>query len=158
MENLARLPVKRPVKRRTMNTKEACGILYGVAILVDQVPGVLDLRRGQGRTWPELYPECLGRDAAVPGAANDERALELGDAGEQGQHHAPGRRRRVGPRLGQAAQAGAGLLDALGNAPQVARAARQAVQPGDCHHVAGAQVIEHPGQLNPVAPGAGDFL
>lgn len=31
------------------------------------------------------------------------------------QHHAPGRWRRVGLRLGQAEQAGAGLLNALGN-------------------------------------------
>jgi hypothetical protein len=38
------------------------------------------------------------------------------------------------------------------------RAARQAVQPGDCHHVAGTQVIEHSGQLHPVEPDAGDFL
>jgi hypothetical protein len=32
------------------------------------------------------------------------------------------------------------------------------VQLGDGYHVAGAQIIEHRGQLNPVAPGAGDFL
>ncbi len=55
-------------------------------------------------------------------------------------------------------QAGAGLLDALGNIQQVARAARQAVQPGDNHHIAGTQVIERHGQLNPVVPGAGDLL
>ena len=56
------------------------------------------------------------RHAAAPGTVNDEGALKLGDAGEHGQHHAPGRRRRIGPRLGQAAQIGAGLLDALGDA------------------------------------------
>ena len=38
------------------------------------------------------------------------------------------------------------------------RAARQPVQPGHRHHVAGTQVVEHVGQLRPVAPGPGDHF
>lgn len=54
------------------------------------------------------------RACSIPGALNDERTFELGNASEYGQHHAPRRRRRIGPRLGQTAQAHTGFLDAFG--------------------------------------------
>lgn len=85
-----------------MNAKKGCRILYGIAVLVDQVSGVRDFLWSQGRTWRELHPAHLGRHAAVPGVVDNEGALKLSDAGEHGQHHAPGQRRRVGPQLGQA--------------------------------------------------------
>jgi hypothetical protein len=78
--------------------------------------------------------------------------------GEHGQHHAPGWGRGIGPRLGQAAQARTGGLDALGNVQQVAGTPGQSVEPGHGHNVTGSQMIEQAGQLRAVAPGAGDLL
>ena len=127
-------------------------------VVMDELARVRDLLGREGRGGTEPHAPRLRRDPAGARAFHDQAALEIRNAGKHGQHHAPGRRRRVGPRLGQAAQTGAGRLDALGNVQQVACAARQAVQPGDCHHVAGAQMIEHAGQLNPVAPGTRDLF
>ena len=50
----------------------------------------------------EPHTSSHGRDPAAAGALMDQRALELGDAGEHRQHHAARGRRRVCPRLGQA--------------------------------------------------------
>jgi hypothetical protein len=71
----------------------------------------------------------------------DQGSLELGNAGEDRQHHAAGRRRGIGPRLGQRAQAGLGRVQALRNVEKIARRSGEAVQPGDRHHVAGAETV-----------------
>jgi hypothetical protein len=92
------------------------------------------------------------------GALLDQRPLELGDAGEHGQHHPPGRAGGVGPGLAQRAQAGAGLAQLLGDPQQVAGRAGQAVEAGDHGHVALARLVEQAGELRPVAPGAGELL
>ena len=98
-----------------MHSQQGGGFLHGAAVPVDQLAGVLDLRRGEGGARAELHAPRLGRLAAVFGALADQLALELGNAGKHGQHHAAGRAGGVGPRLGQAAQARADRLDALGN-------------------------------------------
>ena len=87
-----------------------------------------------------------------------ENPLEVGHAREHGEHHAPGGRGGVRPRLGQRAQARAGLLDALGDFEQVTGGAGQPVQASDYHKVACAQVIEQPAQFGPLAPGPADLF
>ncbi len=134
-----------------MDAQQAGNLGDGFAIPLDELPGMDDLLGPKGRARPEAHPARLGRDPAGAGALHDQRPLEVGHAGEHGQHHAPGWRRRVGPWLGERAQARAGLLDALGDFQQVAGGAGEPVQARDRHHVAGAQMIEQPPQLGPVA-------
>ena len=88
----------------------------------------------------------------------DQRALELGDAGEHGQHHPARRAGRIGPGLGQTAQPGIRLPEPLGNVEQVARRAREPVEAGHHDHVLLAQVAEQTGQFGPVATCSGALL
>lgn len=84
---------------------------HRLLVVMDELAGVRDLLGRQGRGGAEPHTPRLRRDPAGARALHDQAALEIRNAGEHGQHHAPGRRRRVGPRLCQRSQASAGLLD-----------------------------------------------
>ena len=90
-------------------------------VLADELAGVCDLLGREGRGAAEPNALRLRSGPAGAGALMDQAALELGNAGEECQHHAPGRRRRVGPRLGQRSQAGLGVADPLGYVEKIAR-------------------------------------
>jgi len=72
-------------------------------------------------------------------------------AGEYRQHHAAGRRGRIGPGLGERAQARLGLSDQFSDVEQIAGRARQPIETVHNDHVAAAQMIEQPGQFGTVA-------
>ena len=117
-----------------------------------------DLVGREGRGRPKPHPARLGCDPAGAGALHDQGPLEVGHAGEHGQHHPPGWGGGIGPRLGQGTQARTGLLDALGDLQEVAGGAGQAIQARHRHHVAVAQMIEQPPQLGPVALRAAELF
>jgi hypothetical protein len=81
----------------------------------------------------------------------DQLALELGDAGEHRQHHAPCRRGRARPRFRYGAQASACVVQLLGDIKQVPGRSREPIEPRHYHHVLVADLVEHPRQLGPVA-------
>src|SRR6516162_3804860 len=64
----------------------------------------------------------------------------------------------AGPRLGQGSELRLGVHDALDDAEQIKGAAREAVDPRHRHHVAGAELAEHPVKLAPVGPRARHLL
>jgi hypothetical protein len=64
----------------------------------------------------------------------------------------------VGPRFRQGSELRLGVDDALDDAEQVERAAREAVDACHRHHVAGGKVAEHPVKLAPVGPCARHLL
>jgi len=96
------------------------GNLGRLLVIADDLARVCDLLGRWGRGATEPTPLRLRRDPAGAGALVDQAALELGNAGEERQHHAPGRRRRVGPRLGQGPQTRLGLPDPLGSVEKIA--------------------------------------
>ena len=96
-----------------MHTQEAGDFRNRLVFLVDELARVGDLLGREGRGGAEPHASGLRCDPAGARALRDQGSLELGHAGEHGQHHAPGRRRRIRPRLCQRAQASAGLLDPL---------------------------------------------
>ena len=85
-----------------------------------------DLLRRQLRRAPEAHAPGPGRNPPQARSLVDEGPLELRHAGEDRQHHLAGRRGRIGPRLFQAAQAGAALLriSAISSRSRVERASR----------------------------------
>ena len=95
---------------------------------------------------------------AFLGSGGDQRALELRDASKDGEHHSPGRRRRIGPGLGNGLQSGVFCLDSLRDAQQLGRGAREAVQASDDNDVIGAQLGEQALERGPLLAGAGGFL
>ena len=99
---------------------EKPGNLGRLLVLADELAGVRDLLGRKGRGAAEPNPLRLRSGPAGAGALMDQTALELGNAGEERQHHAPGRRRRVGPRLGQGPQTRLGLPDPLGSVEKIA--------------------------------------
>ena len=99
------------------------------------------LRQQFGRA-PEGDATCLGGATAFLSSGGDQRALELRDASKDGEHHAPGRRRRIGPGLGNGLQSGVFCLDSLRDAQQLERGAREAAQASDDNDVIGAQLGE----------------
>ena len=137
-----------------MHTQEP-GNLGRLLVLADELAGVCDLlgRQGRGAAKPDALR--LRGGPAGTRALVDQAALELGNAGEECQHHAPGRRRRVGPRLGQRSQAGPSVADPLGNVEKIARRSGEAIKPRHRHHVAGLQMVQHLRQLGAAALRAG---
>lgn len=77
------------------------GDLGRLLVVVDELARVRNLFGRKGRGTTEANTLRLGSRPAGARALMDQAALELGNAGEERQHHAPGRRRGVGPRLGQ---------------------------------------------------------
>ena len=84
-----------------MHLQEPGDFRYRLLVLVDDLAGVRDLLGREDRGGAEPNAPRLRRDPAGAGALHDLAALEFCHAGEHGQHHAPGRRRRVGLRLCQ---------------------------------------------------------
>ena len=84
---------------------------------------------------------CLSRAPSSLGSGGDQRALELRDASEDGEHHAPGRSRRIGPGLRNGLKSSVFLLDRLRDAQQLGRGARETVETSD-DDVIGAQLGE----------------
>lgn len=82
---------------------------------VDEALTECDLFRGELGGPAEADASLHGRDASAAGALLDQRPLELGDAGEHGQHHAPSGRCGVGPGLAQRAQPGVSIAQLFGN-------------------------------------------
>lgn len=124
----------------------------------DETLSERDLVRSELGLTPELHAARHGCRAAGTGTLVDQLALELRDAGEHGEHHAPGRRGRVSPGLGERAQSRSRLVQPLGDVEQVARRSRQAIEPGDHDHVVVAQLLQHPLELWPGALGARHLL
>ena len=62
---------------------------------------------------PETYASCLRSDTARARTLNDQRSLEVGNTGEHGQDHAPGRCCRISPRFGYRTKTRPGVLYAL---------------------------------------------
>jgi hypothetical protein len=93
--------------------------------LIDQAQGEDDLLGREFRLAAKFDAALLCGDASKTGAvANEcqnECQIELGNAGEHGQHHLARRRRRIGPRLAQRFQAGAGDRDLLRQFQKVTR-------------------------------------
>lgn len=83
-----------------MHTKKPSNLCRRLLVFVDELAGVCDLLGRQDRRAAEPNALRLCRRSAGARALMDQATLELGNASEECQHHAPGRRRRVGPRLG----------------------------------------------------------
>jgi hypothetical protein len=92
--------------------------------------------------WPETYASCLRSDTARARTLNDQGSLEVGNAGEHGQDHAPGRCCRISPRFGYRTKTRPSVLYALCDFQKVAGGSGQAVQARDRYHVTDTQVIE----------------
>ena len=96
------------------------------------------LIRSQFGRAPEGDAACLGGPPSFLGSGSDQRALELRDAREDGEHHAPGRRCRIGPGLRNGLQSSVFLFNRLRDAQQLGRRARETVETGNDDHVIGA--------------------
>jgi hypothetical protein len=134
------------------------GHLAGGGALPEQAVRQHDLLGSQLGRPAEAHATLSGSRPPRPGAHLDQRLLELGDAGKDGEHHSPGRAGRVGPGLAEQAQPGAGLAQPLGDLEQVAGRAGQAVEAVDHDDIALAYLLEQAVQLRPVAPCSRDLL
>ena len=74
---------------------------------------------------------CLSGAPSFLGSGGDQRASELCDASEHGEHHAPGWGRRISPGLRNELKSSVFLLDRLLDAQQLGRGARQTVETSD---------------------------
>lgn len=54
-----------------MNPQQLGGILDGSPVVVDQLAGVVDLRRREGRAWPKSDASRFGGVPSAPGAVDD---------------------------------------------------------------------------------------
>jgi hypothetical protein len=68
---------------------------------------------------PEAHPSCLGALPALAGAGTDQRALELGEAAQDGEYELAMRRRRIGPGVLERAEARVGLLDGIEDVEEI---------------------------------------
>jgi len=82
----------------------------------------------------------------------------IGKPAENRQHQAPGAGASVGPWFRQGSELRLRVHDALDDGEQVKGAAGQPVNPRHRHHVAGAELAEHPVKLTPIGPRAGHVL
>ena len=99
-----------------------------------------------------------GGGDASRGSLSDHGALELCERADHLQHHAAGRGSGV-DRLGDRAEAGAGIADSLHDVEHVFQRAGQAVEFLDNDNITVAQLVEHAVQFGPVpAPAGGGFL
>lgn len=117
---------KRPIQSGRVNLEDL-GDGAGFLAALDELAGKRDLLGRQGRGATEPNALRLRGGSAAAGALVDQGSLKLGNAGEDRQHHAPGRRCRIGPRLGQRTQAGLSRVQALGNVEKIACRSREAV-------------------------------
>jgi hypothetical protein len=98
-----------------MHAQQFSDICDGSPVLVDQLAGVVDLRRREGRAWPKPDASRFGCIPPAPGAVDDQGTLKLSDAGKHCQDHAARWCSGIGPRFCKAAQASACTLDAFGD-------------------------------------------
>lgn len=130
----------------------------GLLAVLDELAGKRDLFGRQGRGPAEPDTLRLRSRSAGAGPLMDQGPLELGDAGEHSQHHAARRRRGISPGLRKRPQTGASRLDLFGDVEKISRRSGKAIQAGHRHHVIGAQMIEHKGELRSVSFRSGDFF
>ena len=76
----------------------------------------------------KAHSTSLGAAPTVTGAGEDQGPLELGNAAQHRDEKLAMRRGRVGPRIGQRLEGGAGLADGVEDVEQITRAARQAIE------------------------------
>jgi hypothetical protein len=120
--------------------------------------GLVLLRLCQFRFPAHALPALLRPAAALGGAGSDKVALHVRQAAENGQHQAASAGAGVGPRLGERTKLRLGVHDLLDDGEQVEGAAREAVDPRDCHHVAGCEGLQHFEKLAPVVVRARHLL
>jgi hypothetical protein len=84
--------------------------------------------------------------------------LHIGQAAKHGDRQTPDAGACVGPRLGKRTKLCLGVHDLFDDGEQVEGAAREAVDTGDDHNVAGGEVLEHFQALAPVRPRARHLL
>ena len=72
--------LQRPIKRGAMDAEQACHLGDRAAVLVDELAGERDLARIKGWARSEADAARLGGDPPGPGALDDQRPLEIGDA------------------------------------------------------------------------------
>ena len=120
--------------------------------------GLFLLRRVERRGPPHWPALGLGAAPAFGGAGADKVALNVCEAAQYRQHQTPGAGAGVGPWLGHRSKLRLRVHDALDDAEQVERAARQPVDACHRHHVAGVETVEHAQKLAPVGPRAGHLL
>ena len=84
-----------------MDAQQAGNLGHGFAGRLNELTGMSDLLGRESRPRPKAHTARLGCYPASAGTFNNKGPLEIGHAGEHGQHHAAGRRRGIGPRLGQ---------------------------------------------------------
>lgn len=104
-------------------------------------------------------PACgLGARTALARAGADQLALELCKARQHRQHEPTVRGGGVGPGVAERAEHGALLGDAAEDVEQVPCRARQPVEPGHQHHVAGREGREASVKLRTLALSSRDLL
>src|SRR5215469_548735 len=104
--------------------------------------GRLSLMRAQFEGAPELNALGLSPLPSLASPGLDQLALELSQAAEHRQHQPAMWRRGVGPGVGHALEARASLADRVEDVQQIARRARQAIEPGDDQHIALLETLE----------------
>ncbi len=87
----------------------------------EALDGFLALMHGQYWGPPKTHATGLGTDTAVAGTSNDQCALELRKAAQNGQHQPAVRRRGVRPGVRQRLEAGPGFRNRVEDIEQVAR-------------------------------------
>jgi hypothetical protein len=116
--------------------------------------GLFLLRQREGRWTAHVLSLGLGAAPAFGGAGADKVTLHVRQSAEYRQHQAPGASAGVRPRLGERTELRFGVDNSLDDGEQVERAARQSVNPCHRHHVAGAELAEHPVEFAQVGPRA----
>ena len=92
-----------------------------------KIPNEGALVRAQFGRAAEGDAACLRGAPSFLGSGGDQRAFELRDASEHGEHHAPGRRRRIGPGLRNGLKSSVFSLR-LRNSQQLRGGARETVE------------------------------
>jgi hypothetical protein len=82
---------------------------------------LLPLMRRELMRAAKAHAALSGTLAAFTGPGADQLALKLGQAAEHGQHQPAVRRRRIGPSVGQRAEARARLGDGVEDVQQIPR-------------------------------------
>src|SRR5262245_15992057 len=105
----------------------------------------------------ELHAAILGALAALAGARDDQRPLELGEPTEYCQHQPPVRRRGAGPCVPERTKAGTALADLVEHVQQVLGRPRQAIEAHDYQHVALFKPANQLGKLWSIGLGPRDL-
>jgi hypothetical protein len=87
----------------------------------ESLDSLLPLVAGQSRRTPKTHATGLGTDAAIAGTSNEQCALELSKAAQNGQHQPAVRSRGVRPGIRQRPEAGPGFRNRVEDVEQVAR-------------------------------------